>query len=343
MDHRSGCPRRYPLAFVTFRRGAALGGAFLFVAFLVWWTASPPAFATTPPPATVTTAKPFTKVQQRVYTLNAGKAIVLGTVEGLTEYLPVSSTGHLLIAEKILGVGQHSNDKDPADTYTVVIQIGAILAVLGIFRKRFVLMLEGIVGKSAEGRSLLFSLAIAFVPAAAIGAAFNDPIKKHLLKSWPVVGAWVVGGLVILWFVANQARFKTRITSLSAIPWKVALSIGVAQVLALWPGTSRSLVTILAALALGMSLTAAVEFSFLLGFLTLTAATGYELLKSGHDMIRAFGVVNPIIGVVVAGIAAFISVKWMISYLEKHPLTIFGWYRIGVAALTAVLLVTKAI
>jgi undecaprenyl-diphosphatase len=92
-----------------------------------------------------------------------------------------------------------------------------------------------------------------------------------------------------------------------------------------------------------MSLTAAVEFSFLLGFLTLTAATGYELLKSGHDMIRAFGVVNPIIGVVVAGVAAVISVKWMITYLEKHPLTIFGWYRFGVAALTAVLLVTKAI
>jgi undecaprenyl-diphosphatase len=158
-----------------------------------------------------------------------------------------------------------------------------------------------------------------------------------------VVGAWVVGGLVILWFVANQARLKVKVTSLSAIPWQTALGIGVAQVLALWPGTSRSLVTILAALALGMSLTAAVEFSFLLGFLTLSAATGYELLKSGHDMIRAFGVVDPIIGVVVAGIAAFISVKWMITYLEKHPLTVFGWYRLAIAGLTAILLVTKAI
>jgi undecaprenyl-diphosphatase len=324
---------------------AALGGAFLFVAFLVWWTASPPAYAATPTttPATVAPAKPYVKVQPRVYTLNAGKAIVLGAVEGLTEYLPISSTGHLLIAEKILKVGQHSNDKDPTDTYTVVIQIGAILAVLGIFRRRFVLMLEGIVGKSAEGRSLLVSLAIAFVPAALIGAALNDPIKKHLLKPWPVVGAWVVGGLVILWFVANQAKLKVKVTSLSAIPWQTALGIGVAQVLALWPGTSRSLVTILAALALGMSLTAAVEFSFLLGFLTLSAATGYELLKSGHDMVRAFGVVNPIIGVVVAGIAAFISVKWMITYLEKHPLTVFGWYRFAIAGLTAILLVTKAI
>jgi undecaprenyl-diphosphatase len=312
-------------------------------AFVLWWTASPPAFAASPPAATVGKAGKVTKVQQRVDTLNAGKAMVLGAVEGLTEYLPISSTGHLLVAERILDVGQQSNDKDPTDTYTVVIQIGAILAVLGIFRKRFILMIEGLVGRSTEGRSLLFSLAIAFVPAAVIGALFNDPIKKHLLRPWPVVGAWVVGGAVILWFVANQARLKVKITSLSAIPWQTALGIGVAQVLALWPGTSRSLVTILAALALGMSLTAAVEFSFLLGFLTLSAATAYELLKSGHDMIRAFGWVDPIIGVVVAGVTAFIAVKWMITYLEKHPLTIFGWYRFGAAALTAILLLTKAI
>lgn len=279
----------------------------------------------------------------RVASLTTPKAAVLGVVEGVTEYLPVSSTGHLLITEKILDVGQHSNDKDATDTYTVVIQIGAILAVLGIFRKRFLLMLQGVAGRSVEGRNLVLSLAIAFVPAVLIALVFQDPIKERLLKPWPVVVAWFVGGAVILAFVANQSRLRTRITSLGAIPWQVALGIGLAQSLALWPGTSRSLVTILAALALGVGLVQAVEFSFLLGFLTLSAATGYELLKNGSKLVDQFGIVNPLVGIVVAGLAAFVSVKWMITYLERHPLTVFGWYRFGIAGLTAVLLLTKAI
>ncbi|MFN8051368.1 MAG: undecaprenyl-diphosphate phosphatase [Acidimicrobiales bacterium] len=279
----------------------------------------------------------------RVESLTTPKAIVLGVVEGITEYLPISSTGHLLVTEKVLDVGQHKNDKDPTDTYTVVIQIGAILAVLGIFRKRFVLMLEGLVGRSEEGRSLILSLLLAFVPAVVIAVALQDPIKERLLKPWPVVVAWVVGGIAILLFVANSSKLRVRIESVGAITPRVALGIGVAQVLALWPGTSRSLVTILAALLLGCSLTAAVEFSFLLGFLTLSAATAYELLKHGSEMVDAFGIVNPLIGIVVAGIAAFASVKWMITYLEKHPLTIFAHYRFAAAVLTGVLLVTKAI
>ena len=121
------------------------------------------------------------------------------------------------------------------------------------------------------------------------------------------------------------------------------MGIGLAQAVALWPGTSRSFVTILAALAMGCSMTVAVEFAFLLGFLTLSAATGYELLQNGNTLVDTFGVLNPVVGVVVAGIAAFVSVKWMISYLEKHPLTIFGWYRIGVGLLTGVLLATGVI
>ena len=279
----------------------------------------------------------------RVTSLTAPKAVVLGLVEGVTEYLPVSSTGHLLITEKILDVGQTPQDKDATDTYTVVIQIGAILAVLGIFRNRFVLMFQGAIGKSEEGRSLLLSLALAFVPAVVIAVGLQKPIKKHLLAPWPVVGAWVVGALVIFAFVANQSRFTTKFNTASSIPPNVAIGIGVAQVLALWPGTSRSLVTILAAVILGCSMTAAVEFSFLLGFLTLSAATAYELLKNGSTLIDSFGVINPLIGIVVAGLAAFASVKWMIVYLEKHPLTIFAWYRLVVAGIAAVLLLTNTI
>jgi len=165
----------------------------------------------------------------RVETLTTPKAVVLGLVEGVTEYLPVSSTGHLLVTEKILDVGQTDADRDATDTYTVVIQIGAILAVLGIFRKRFLLMLEGVVGRSAEGRSLVVSLLLAFVPAVVIALVFQDPIKERLLKPWPVVVAWVVGGVVILVFGANQSKLRARISSLGAIPPQVALGIGLAR------------------------------------------------------------------------------------------------------------------
>ena len=205
------------------------------------------------------------------------------------------------------------------------------------------MMFDGVTGRSPEGRSLVISLLVAFVPAAIIGKVLGSPIKDHLLRPWPVVGAWVVGAVVIFVFVANQSRLRVRVTSVGAIAWRTALLIGVAQVAALWPGTSRSLVTILAALILGLSMQTAVEFSFLLGFITLSAATGLELVQNGKAMFDAFGYVNPAIGIVVAGISAFASVKWMITYLEKHPLTIFGWYRLGAAGLTAVLLVTKVI
>jgi undecaprenyl-diphosphatase len=275
--------------------------------------------------------------------LTAGKAAVLGLVEGVTEYLPISSTGHLLIVEKILKVGQNSKEAAAIDTYTVVIQLGAILAVLGIFRDRFALMIQGVTSNNKEGQSLIRSLLLAFVPAVAIALVFQDPIKERLLAPWPVVGAWAVGGLVIFAFDRLRGGVAVRYTSLSAIPPKIALGIGCAQVMALWPGTSRSLVTILAAILFGCSMTVAVEFSFLLGFLTLSAATAYELLKNGSTLFDTFGVVNPIIGLVVAGVAAWASVKWMIKYLEGHSLAIFGWYRLGAAAVVAVLLFTNTI
>ena len=275
--------------------------------------------------------------------LTTPQAIVLGIVEGVTEYLPISSTGHLLITEKALDLGQTPSEKDATDSYTVVIQIGAILAVLGIFLRRFALMIQGLAGRSIEGRNLVVSLALAFIPSVVVALAFEDPIKERLLEPWPVVVAWAFWGAFILFFAARQSGLRVRFSSLGSIPWTVALAIGAAQALALWPGTSRSLVTIVAALSLGVGLTAAVEFSFLLGFLTLSAATAYELLKNGSTLVDQFGVMNPVIGIVVAGIAAFVSVKWMITYLEKHSLRVFGWYRLGVAGLTALLLATGAI
>ena len=273
-------------------------------------------------------------------TLTLPKAIVLGLGEGLTEYLPVSSTGHLLVVERLMDIGTTEADKAATDTFTIAVQIGAIIAVLGIYRHRFVLMAEGVLGRSQDGRNALLALVIAFVPAGVAATLFGDQIKERLLAPWPVVASWAVGGVLILVFVRNQDRWTTvRTTSIGAVTAKQALIIGVAQVLAMWPGTSRSLVTLLAGLLLGLSLATAVEFAFLLGFVTLGIATGYELVTGGSELFDTFGVVNPLVGTIVAGFAAFASVKWMISYLEHHPLSVFGWYRLGIAAVTAGLLV----
>ncbi|MCO5312813.1 MAG: undecaprenyl-diphosphate phosphatase [Microthrixaceae bacterium] len=275
--------------------------------------------------------------------LKLWQAIVLGVVEGVTEYLPVSSTGHLLITTKLLGLNDTQAMRDAADSYAIVIQVGAILAVLGIYRDRFALMISGVLGRSREGLLLVRSLIIATVPAVVIALIFDDWIKAKLLGAWPVTIAWLVGGVVILVFVHYQDRLNEHITSVASIPPLSALIIGFAQAIAMWPGTSRSFVTLLGAMLLGCSIGVAVEFAFLLGFVTLTGASMYELAKHGSEIFDQFGVVSPLVGVVAAGVAAFASVRWMIGYLQKHPLTIFGWYRLAIGALSLVLLLTGVI
>ena len=183
------------------------------------------------------------------------------------------------------------------------------------------------IGRDDDGRNTLISVVVAFVPAGIIGKLFGDTVKEHLLNPTPVAITWIVGGVVILAFVANQSKLVTRIESVSDIGVRNAAIIGVAQTLALVPGTSRSFVTILAAMLLGVSLTAAVEFSFLLGFVTLSAATALELVDNGSTMFDTFGVAAPIVGIIVAGVTAFLSVKFMIEWLSSRGLGVFGWYR----------------
>jgi undecaprenyl-diphosphatase len=274
--------------------------------------------------------------------LTAGKAVVLGLVEGITEFLPISSTGHLLVAERIMDVGQDPASKSAADTYTIAIQIGALLAVVVLYSGRLRRMAEGAVGRDPGGRRTLVALAIAFVPAAVIGFIGSQFIEDHLLAVGPVVAAWIVGALVIFAFAARFSSDSPG-TALDAITVRQAVIIGVAQCIALWPGTSRSMVTILAALLVGLSLSAAVEFSFLLGLVTVSAASAYGLLRHGGELVDAYGVVDPLIGVVVAFLSAVVAVRWMVTYLQRHSLAIFGWYRLGVAALTIALLATGAI
>lgn len=274
--------------------------------------------------------------------MNVWKAVVLGVVEGVTEYLPISSTGHLVVTQRLLGIGEDSATKDAADSYAIAIQFGAILAVLVLYRRRILLILDGLIGRSAQGRALLIALVLAFVPAVLVGVTLEKPIKEHLLNPVAVVIAWVVGGVVLL-IVAPRIRPDrpgTRILDISA---RQALLIGAAQVLAMWPGTSRSLVTILAALAVGTTLAAAVEFSFLLGLMTLGAATIYESAQSGATVVDAYGLISPLVGVVVAFLAAAAAVRWMVTWLETRSLAIFGWERIIVGAITVVLLVVGTI
>jgi len=268
------------------------------------------------------------------------KAAILGVVEGVTEFLPISSTGHLLVTQGLLNLGTSKEAVDAADTYAIAIQFGAILAVAGLFWRRFVDMFNGLIGRSDAGRRLLINVVVAFLPAAVVGFVLDDTIKSALFGAWPVVVAWAIGGGLIL-LLGAKGLIPARAEKVEGhdpvldITLRQALIIGCAQVLALWPGTSRSLVTILAAVLIGVGMTAAVEFSFLLGFVTLSAATAFSLLKDGGTLVDQFGVINPLIGAVFAFISAVIAIKWMLTYLERHSLNIFGWYRLGIATLTA--------
>jgi len=275
--------------------------------------------------------------------LSAGEAVVLGLVEGVTEFLPISSTGHLLVASRIMGLPDSGTAGDALKSYEIAIQFGAILAVLLLYRQRVGVMIEGLRGQSEQGRQLLTAVAIAFVPAAVVGLISEKLIKDVLFGVAPVVIAWIVGGVAVLELSRRGLVGPRGGRGLLEITTRDALVIGGAQILALWPGTSRSLVTIVAALLLGLSMEAAVEFSFLLGFVTLGAATLYETAKDGKLMIDSFGVAIPLLGLVVAFAAAAASIKWMVGYLRRHDLAIFGWYRIGVAALAIVLVATGTI
>ena len=277
------------------------------------------------------------------------KAAILGIVEGVTEYLPISSTGHLLVASELLGLGTSDADIEAANTYAIAIQFGAILAVAGLFWRRFREMLLGLFGRSDAGRHLLVVLVVAFAPAAVLGFLFDDMIEEALFSPWPIVAAWFIGGLGILGLeraglIPHSGDAGDDDTDpLIGITVRQAAIIGLAQCVAMWPGTSRSLMAILGALLVGVGMKAAVEFSFLLGFVTLTAASGYALLSDGGALVDQFGIIDPLIGLLFAFISAVIAIKWMIGYLQRNSLAIFGWYRLVAASLTAVLILAGVI
>jgi undecaprenyl-diphosphatase len=283
------------------------------------------------------------------------QAFILGVIEGITEYLPVSSTGHLIVAQRLMGIGVDGPEsKAAADAFAVCIQGGAILAVLGLYSKRVLQMIQGVLGKNPEGLKLAINIIAGFIPAAVLGLLLNHWIKVHLFGMWPVVTAWIIGGIGILavawWRKRNPPRSGGA--ELTELTLKMALFIGFLQCVAMCPGTSRSLMTICGGLIVGLSVRAAVEYSFLLGVVTLTAATAKDAIDKVDDiekynvlfggtklMIDQYGVLPMAVGIIAAAVSAAIAVKWLVSYLQSHGLSAFGWYRIGIGLIIGSLIV----
>ncbi|MCE5325516.1 MAG: undecaprenyl-diphosphate phosphatase [Planctomycetaceae bacterium] len=275
--------------------------------------------------------------------ITVAQATVLGLVEGLTEYVPVSSTGHLILAGHYMGlnqIGEHGllgpkiRSTAAVSAFEVVIQLGAIIAVAGLYRRRVGEMVLGAVGRNPRGRRLLINLLIAVAPAIVIGGLFAKPIQEHLFNPVMVAIALVAGGAAMIaaeWWHRRKMSGKREPDILHITYWQ-ALVIGLAQCLAMWPGTSRSMITIVAALMVGMNMVAAAEFSFLLALPTLGAATVYELAKNWSGLFSSCEPAALAVGLVVSAVSAAVAVTALVQWLTKHGLWPFGIYRIILGA-----------
>jgi len=308
----------------------------LRLAFGLWLLSSLPSFAGYGPTVTPEEIR-------REFTYS--RAVVTGTVEGVTEYLPVSSTGHMILSDSLLGVqkypdvtvagvtdrkGRAVSMERVADDYIVIIQLGAILAVLVAFFGRVRGVLTGLCRGDGQSVSLASSILVAFLPAALLGFLFKDAISAYLFSVEVVAAALVVGGLVIL--VAEYLLPKKAAESsdeVAAIGWRPALTVGLCQCFALIPGTSRSLATILGGRLAGLSHTAATEFSFLVELLTLSAASIYKMWSLGPALTQVYPAGPASVGLLVAAVTAFVSVKWLVGYVSRNGLGVFAWYRIA--------------
>jgi len=269
--------------------------------------------------------------------MNLFQAAILGVVEGLTEFLPVSSTGHLILVSHAMGLVGNA-----MDAFEIVIQAGALLAVVWLYRARLGEILAGIFRGDPKGRALLWKLIVAFLPAAVIGLGTHHWIEEHLFGPRPVAIALILGGILMIWIARgrNERNARATIHSLDEIPWMAALWIGLAQCLSLWPGTSRSMVTILAALLLGATPVVAAEFSFLLALPTLGAATLFDLAKHHHELLGPDlgGPAVLLVGLVVSALVGVLAIRGFLKILTSRGLGPFGWYRIALGALVIVLL-----
>ena len=311
------------------------------------------------------TARAAEPAREPVAELSAGDAVVLGLVEGITEFLPISSSGHLIIANHLLGLESEKQLTDragsplwhkvptkekpegvpltvklAADTYTVIIQVGAIAAVLLLYWRQVLAMLVGLLGRSSSGFRLLRNVVLATIPVVVIGLPSHGFIDRHLFSVWTVIGAQVFGALVMLWAErwrrANSGIGFSKGDPSDLTPQK-SVGGGFAQCLALWPGMSRSMVTIVGGYLSGLNPAKAAEFSFLIGLPTLAGAAGLKAVQSGPAMIEVFGWGNMLLGCLVAAISALIAVKFLVHFLTRHGLALFAYYRLLLAVVLLIM------
>ncbi len=247
-------------------------------------------------------------------------ALILGIVEGLTEFLPVSSTGHLILVGDLL---QFNDAK--GKLFEIVIQCGAILAVCWEYRAKLSAVLSRAFFDRAAQR-FLANLLVAFMPLALLGLAFGKMIKATLFKPVPVALAFIIGAFVILW--AERRQHRITIQNVDEMDWRDALKLGIAQAFALIPGTSRAGATIIGGMLFGLSRRAATEFSFFLAIPTLFAASAYDLFRN-RALLSAQDLDLFAVGFIAAFIAAFLCVRWLLRYISTHDFTLFAWYRIA--------------
>ncbi len=252
------------------------------------------------------------------------KTIIMGIVEGATEFLPVSSTGHLIITGDVLDF----LTKEKRDVFEIVIQLGAILAVVWQYRQRFTHVAVSL--NQSKSQQFVMNLFIAFLPLAIIGLAFHSQIKELLFNPKSVAIALIVGGFIILWI--EKRLPKVVVNDVDEMNWKHALKVGFAQAIALIPGASRAGSTIIGGMLFGLSRTVATEFSFFLAVPVMFAATAYDLFKS-RDLLSADDLMIFFIGFVTAFIAALVVIKVLIRFVQNNDFTIFAWYRIVFGAI----------
>lgn len=269
------------------------------------------------------------------------KAVILGLVEGFTEFLPISSTGHLILVGDLL---DFNDEKGKA--FEVIIQFGAILAVCWEYRQRLVSVLSGLFTRRVSQRFAV-NVIVATIPAIVLALLFGKYIKSVLFSPIPVATAFIVGGLIIFWVESRQKKImahysdsiltRTSIQSVDDLRWQDALKIGLAQCAALIPGTSRSGATIIGGMLFGLPRHVATEFSFFLAVPVITGATLYELLKLrhvlgalGNDGGTSWASFGPALGIgfAVSFVSAFVCIRWLIRYVATHDFTLFAWYRI---------------
>ncbi len=248
------------------------------------------------------------------------KAAVMGIVEGLTEFLPISSTGHLILAGSLLGF-----DDAKSKVFDIAIQSGAIFAVMIVYRERLASTLRGL-GSDARARRFALNVGVAFIPAVILGLLFGKTIKDHLFTPVVVASTFILGGFVILW--AERRKSVPRIDSVDAMRPRDALVVGLCQCLALVPGTSRSGATIIGGMLFGLSRKAATEFSFFLSMPTLLGAGVYSLWKE-RALLSAADLPLFAVGLIFSFLAAWLCVRWLLRYISSHDFTPFAWYRIA--------------